>query len=423
MSRLKPVLMPSEFPALAWSFTYFFCLLCAYYVLRPVREEMGIQGGVKNLPYLFTATFVSMIVVVPLFGWASARWPRAKLLPIVYGFFMAHILGFYFLFKLGVNPAQTAQLFFVWLSVFNVFVVSVFWSFMSDIFRNDQAKRLYGVIAAGGSLGAITGPTLTAMLVAHIGIANLLLVSCLFLSLALLCIVNLNRWALRAPHHRAAENRGDALGGDLLAGIRLAFTSRYLLGVCGYIMLLSTLGTFLYLEQMRIISATIPSSVERTQLFASVDMGVNLLTLLVQFFVTAQLVLRFGVTFCLMLMPLVSLAAFGAVALVPTLAVIIGLGVIRRAMEYAVTRPSREVLFTVVSREERYKAKNVIDTVVNRGGDALSSWMNEAIKSLGATTAHISLVAMPIATLWTVLAYWLGRRQEQLAREIISKEE
>ncbi len=415
-SQFKPGWLPGEFPALAWSFAYFFCLLCAYYVLRPVREEMGIQGGVKNLPYLFTATFVSMLAVVPLFGWASARWPRAKLLPIVYGFFIAHILGFYFVFKLGVSPAQSAQVFFVWLSVFNVFVVSVFWSFMSDIFRNDQAKRLYGVIAAGGSLGAIAGPTLTSLLVAHIGIANLLLVSCLFLAIALGCIVELNRWVKHAPHHSAAENRGDALGGGLFAGIRLAFSSRYLLGVCGYIMLLSTLGTFLYLEQMRIISETIPSPVERTQLFARVDMGVNLLTLLVQFFVTAQLVLRFGVTFCLMLMPLMSIAAFGAVVLVPTLSVIIGFGVIRRAMEYAITRPSREVLFTVVSREERYKAKNVIDTLVNRGGDALSSWLNEGIKSLGASTAHIALVAMPIAAVWAMLGLWLGRKQEHLAK-------
>lgn len=423
LSRIKPVLLPGEFPAFAWSFAYFFCLLCAYYVLRPVREEMGVQGGVKNLPYLFSATFVSMLAVVPLFGWASARWPRAKLLPIVYGFFIAHIIGFYFLFKLGVSPARTAQVFFVWLSVFNVFVVSVFWSFMSDIFRNDQAKRLYGVIAAGGSLGAITGPTLTAVLVAHIGIANLLLVSCIFLSLALLCIFNLNHWALRAPHHSAAENRGDALGGGLLAGIRLALTSRYLLGVCGYIMLLSTLGTFLYLEQMRIISETISSPVERTQLFARVDMGVNMLTLFVQFFVTAQLVLRFGVTFCLMLMPLMSVAAFGLVAAMPSLGVIIVLGMLRRVMEYAITRPSREVLFTVVNREERYKAKNVIDTVVNRGGDALSSWMNAGIKSLGASTAHIALVAIPIAAAWTVLAYWLGLRQEQLAQEIKRKEE
>ncbi|MGB8856128.1 MAG: MFS transporter [Burkholderiales bacterium] len=422
-TRFKPVLQPGEFPALAWSFTYFFCLLCAYYVLRPVREEMGIQGGVNNLKYLFSATFVSMLAVVPLFGWASARWPRARLLPIVYAFFISHIIGFYFLFTLQVNPPLTAQVFFVWLSVFNVFVVSVFWSFMSDIFRNDQARRLYGVIAAGGSLGAISGPTLTAVLVAHIGVANLLLLACLFLALALVCIVKLNRWALRAPRHSAAEQRGDALGGSLLAGIRLAFTSRYLLGICAYILLLSALGTFLYLEQMRIISATIASPVERTQLFARVDMGVNVLTLFVQFFVTAQLVLRFGVTFCLMLMPLLSFGAFGAVALVPTLAVIIALGMLRRVMEYAITRPSREVLFTVVSREERYKAKNVIDTVVIRGGDAMSSWMSDAVKSLGASTSHIALLAMPLAAVWAVLAYWLGRRQEQMAREAPANEE
>jgi ATP:ADP antiporter, AAA family len=411
--RFMPVLAAGEWLALAWSFAYFFCLLCAYYVLRPVREEMGIQGGVQNLAALFSGTFVSMLALVPLFGWASSRWPRAKLLPIVYVFFISHLVGFYFLFHLKVDPPLVAKVFFIWLSVFNLFVVSVFWSFMSDIFRNDQAKRLYGVIAAGGSLGAIAGPAITAALVKHIGIPNLLLISCMFLSIALLCIFNLNRWALRAPQHSAAENRGDALGGNLLAGIKLALTSRYLLGVCGYILLLSTLGTFLYLEQMRIISATMPSSAERTQLFASVDMVVNGLTLLLQFFVTAQLVLRFGVTFCLMLMPLVSLFAFGALALLPTLAVIIIIGILRRAMEYAVTRPSREVLFTVVSREERYKAKNVIDTVVNRGGDALSSWLNEGIKSLGAGTATIALIAIPLAAGWTGLAYFLGRKQEQ----------
>ncbi len=422
-SRFAPMWRRKELPALVWSFIYFFCLLCAYYVLRPVREEMGVQGGVENLPKLFTGTFLAMLAVVPLFGWASSRWPRARLLPVVYVFFMTHIIGFYFLFKQGVNLALVAQAFFIWLSVFNLFVVSVFWSFMSDIFRNDQAKRLYGVIAAGGSLGAIAGPTLTAALVAHIGIANLLLMSCLFLFFALICIVKLNRWAVHAPHHSAAEQRGYALGGNVLAGIKLAFTSRYLLGVCGYVLLLSTLGTFLYLEQMRIISTSMPSSIERTQLFAQIDMVVNILTLFVQFFVTAQLVLRFGVTFCLMLMPLVSMVAFGAVSLVPTLAVIVSLGVVRRAMEYAITRPSREVLFTVVSREERYKAKNVIDTVVNRGGDALSSWLNAGIKALGASTAHIALIAVPLSAIWAVLGYYLGRKQEQLAQEIAARKE
>ncbi len=416
-SYFKPfTLQPGEWPALAWSFVYFFCLLCGYYVLRPVREEMGIQGGVANLPVLFTATFVAMLVLVPIFGWASARWERRRLLPFAYYFFIAHIVGFYFLMVNGVNPARVAQGFFVWLSVFNLFVVSVFWSFMSDIFRNDQAKRLYGVIAAGGSLGAMAGPALTAAWVAQLGIANLLLVSCMFLLGAVLCIHQLNHWAAHASHHAPAENRGDALGGSVWAGARLVLRSRYLLAVCGYILMISTLGTFLYLEQARIVAATIPSSAERTQLFATVDLAVNGLTLFVQLFVTAQLVLRFGVTFCLMLMPVVSVVGFGLLAAVPTLAAIIGLGVIRRAMEYAITRPAREVLFTVVSREERYKAKNVIDTVVNRGGDAMSGWLNTGVKMLGATTAQVALTAIPLALLWAGLGFYLGKEQERFAK-------
>ena len=223
---------PKEVKALALSFTYFFCLLCAYYVLRPIRDEMGIQGGVDNLQWLFTATFITMLCVVPLFGWACSRYARAQLLPIVYGFFILNILLFYFLYRFDlVSPQYLARIFFVWVSVFNLFVVSVFWSFMVDVFDNEQAKRLFGFIAAGGSAGAITGPLLTTTLVKSLGTVNLLLISALFLGCALVCIYLLRAWAQSSKHQET-----EAIGGGIFDGVKRVIRSPYLLGICCYVL-------------------------------------------------------------------------------------------------------------------------------------------------------------------------------------------
>ena len=413
-----------EWPAFLWSFAYFFFLLCAYYVLRPVRDEMGIQGGLKNLPWLFTGTFVGMLLVTPLFGWISSRWPRRQFLPAVYLFFIANLLLFYFAMQSdALDRTQVAAAFFIWLSVFNYFVVSVFWSFMTDIYDNLTAKRLFGAIAAGGSVGAMTGPVITAALVKTVGIPNLLLISAVLLGFAVVCIVGLGRWARQRQSERAAESASVetadvAMGGGVLDGIRLALASPYLLTICGYVFLLQGLGTFFYLEQLRVMAENLPSSAERTQLFAQLDLAVNTVTLLTQVFVTSALVRRLGLVFCLVLLPILAIFTLGVTGIMPTLAVITLSTVIRRASEFAIGKPTREILYTVVSRQERYKAKNVIDTVVSRGSDVVSTWSHAGLRALGMGTAQMAFSVIPFCFVLIGAGIYLGRQQEQRIKPI-----
>lgn len=400
-----------EVPALAWAFCYFFFLLCAYYVLRPVRDEMGIQGGTRNLPWLFTGTFVGMLIVTPLFGWITSRWPRRTFLPVVYLFFIANIVFFYFaMLAQSLDKTVVAASFFIWLSVFNYFVVSVFWSFMTDIFDSSAAKRLFGAIAAGGSIGAMTGPLITAALVKQIGIPNLLLISAVLMGGAIVCVVGLGRWARTAAGDLQADTR--ALGGTVLDGIRLATRSPYLLSICGYIFLLQALGTFFYLEQVRIMSETISSSAERTQLFAQLDLAVNTITLVTQLLATGAMLQRLGVVFCLSILPALCIVTLGVTAMLPTLAVISVATVMRRACEFAIGKPAREILFTVVTREERYKSKNFIDTVVSRGADVVSTWSHAGLRGLGLGASQIAIVCIPLSIGMIAAGMYLGREQE-----------
>ena len=399
----------TEWPAFAWSFAYFFFLLCAYYVLRPVRDEMGIQGGIKNLPWLFTGTFVGMLIVTPLFGWVSSRWPRRVFLPVVYAFFITNLLLFYWAMGLEVaDKTVVAAGFFIWLSVFNYFVVSVFWSFMTDVFDSDSAKRLFGAIAAGGSIGAMTGPVITAVLVKQLGVPNLLLISAVLMGCAVACIVGLGRWATG----QQGEHSEDALGGGVLDGIKLAFASPYLLTICGYVMLLQLLGNYFYLEQLRVMSESLSSSADRTQLFAQLDLAVNTITLLGQVLITSALVRRVGLIFCLTLLPGLAVFTLGITGLMPTLAVISISTVIRRASEFAIGKPAREILFTVVTREERYKAKNVIDTVASRGSDLISTWGHAGLRSIGMSTAQMAFSAIPLCIFMIGAGIYLGREQQ-----------
>ena len=404
-----------EWPAFIWSFLYFFFLLCAYYVLRPVRDEMGIQGGIKNLPWLFTGTFVGMLIVTPLFGWVSSRWPRRTFLPLVYMFFIANLLAFYAAMQTGAfDKTAIAAAFFIWLSVFNYFVVSVFWSFMTDVFDSDSAKRLFGAIAAGGSIGAMVGPIITAMLVKGAGVPNLLLIAAFLMGCAIVCIAGLSRWAaIHKTVQPGHERDEDPIGGGMLDGIKLAFASPYLMTICGYVALLQLLGNYFYLEQLRVMSEDISSSAERTQLFAHLDLAVNTLTLLSQVFITSALVRRVGLIFCLTLLPALAVFTLGITGLMPTLAIISIATVIRRASEFAIGKPAREILFTVVSREERYKAKNVIDTVVSRGSDLVSTWGHAGLRSIGMTTAQMAFSAIPLCIFMIGAGVYLGRAQQQ----------
>lgn len=412
-------LEPGEGEAVAWAFAYFFLLLASYYILRPLRDEMGIAGGIAKLPWVFTGTFIAMLVAVPLFGFIASRLPRGQFLPLVYGFFILNLLLFYLAFQIEAWREIAARSFFIWASVFNLFVVSVFWSFMVDIFNSAQGKRLFGLIAAGGTAGAITGPSLTALLVVPIGPMNLLLISALLLVGAVLCIRQLGRWSERQAH-TVEQGTREALGGSVLAGLTLILRSPYLLGVAMFMLLFTTLSTFLYFEQAHIVAQSFDNSAERTRFFALLDLAVNTLTVVVQVLVTSRLLSRLGVAASLAMVPLLSALGFALLALTPVLAALAGFQVLRRAGDYAITRPARELLYTVVDREAKYKAKNALDTVVYRGGDALAGWLFAGLKSLGLGLAAIAWIAVPIALAWAAVALWLGRRQAALSESPLS---
>src|SRR5215510_9344764 len=405
-----------EVVPLTWAFLYFFFLLCGYYILRPVRDEMAIEGGVQHLPWMLTGTFVTLLAVTPLFGYLSARVPRRRLLLTVYLFFVANLVGFFVLLMSHITPEWVARVFFVWLSVFNLFVVSVFWSFMADLFTPEQGARLFAVIAAGGSTGAMTGPLLTAGLTYVVPIATLMLISAAFLIACCVCIHQLDRWAQQHPVTRVRQ-QGEPIGGSIWAGIRLALTSPYLMGICLYLFCLTTTATFLYLEQTRLVGAQILSAEARTRLFAVVDLAVNVITFMTQVCVTSRMISVLGLGSALVFLPVVSAIGFGAIGLMPLLLVLILFTVARRVGEYAISKPAREVLFTVVSREEKYKAKNFIDTAISRGGDAATGWIVNSVKALGVTTTQLAWIVVPITLLWSWLGWNLAQQEEKLRKD------
>ncbi|HET9960702.1 MAG TPA: MFS transporter [Nitrospiraceae bacterium] len=403
---------PHEVRPLAWSFAYFFCLLCGYYILRPVRDEMAIEGGIKNLPWMMTGTFLALLAATPLFGWLSARYSRYRLLHAVYGFFIANLAAFYLLMTGAQYMAWVARGFFVWLSVFNLFVVSVFWSFMADLYSPEQGKRLFGLVAAGGTTGALLGPLITTGLTYLFPVPVLMLASALFMLACMGCIARLEGWSHeRRPSH--GPNVGDPLGGAFWSGVRLTLSSPYLLGICGYLFLLTATATFLYFEQTRLVAEYLATPEVRTRLFSLLDFSTNVLTWLTQFFITNRLLARFGLVSALLVLPAVSLFGFLGIALWPSLVVFVMFSVLRRVGEYALSKPAREVLFTVLSREEKYKAKNFIDTAVSRGGDASTGWLVSGIKALGVTATQIAGMLVPVMVVWFWLSRWLALRHQR----------
>lgn len=402
---------------LGWSFVYFFCLLCGYYMLRPVRDEMAIEGGVQHLPWMMTGTFLTLLMATPLFGFLSSRLPRARLMLAVYGFFISHLLLFFMAMTAQWHPEWVARAFFVWLSVFNLFVVSVFWSFMADVFSPVQGARLFGVIAAGGSTGAIVGPLMTTGVTYVLPIPTLMLVSAIWLALCGVCIYRLDRWAVAHTARGKAEG-AVPLGGSMWAGIRAVVASPYLLGICAYLFLLTMSATVLYMEQTALVGREITSPAVRTRLFAGLDLVVNVLTFVTQVWVTNRLVLRFGLGVVLLVLPVVTVLGFAAIALSPVLPAFLALTVARRVGEYALAKPAREVLFTVLSREDKYKAKNFIDTAVSRGGDASTGWLVSGVKAVGATTGIMAGVLVPVMLLWGWIGWRLGRQEAVLQRAL-----
>ncbi len=428
-----------EVSALLLSGAYYFFILSSYYILRPIRDEMAVAGGVRNLPWMFTGTLVLMLIAHPPFAALVSKLSRTRFVSYTYRFFIVNLVIFFALLKWGPESANIwiGRAFFWWVSVFNLFVVSIFWAFMADVFRSDQGKRMFGFIAMGGTLGAVVGAAITAFLAQKLGPVHLILISIMLLELAVRCV----RW-LSAPsppgRHMVPEESGirvagvpetepgrgyavrpdpeEPIGGHVLAGIKQVFRSPYLLGICAYMLLYTIVATFLYFQQAWIVQETFVDRAVRTAFFAKIDLAVNVLALFTQAFLTGRFIKWLGVAVTLTLLPAVCVLGFAGLGLWPFLGVLVVFQTLRRAGNYAVARPTREVLYTVVSREEKYKAKNFIDTFVYRGGDQVGAWSYGAMAWLGLGMSAIAFVAVPICGLWLAVGYWLGRRQESLAR-------
>lgn len=411
LSRVVDV-RPQEVRAMLWAFAYFFCLLTSYYVLRPVRDEMGVAGGVRNMPWLFSATLITMLVAVPIYGALVARLPRARFIPLVYHFFALNLVLFWLLLSYRIFPGEAARAFFVWISIFNLFVVSIFWSFLADLFRTEQAKRLFGFVAAGGTAGALLGPTLTVSLAGLLGPANLLLVAMIFLEIAVFCAMRLERTAERTEPIEA-EKAPKAIGGNPFAGFSLILRSPYLAGIALWVVLLSLAGTFLYFAQAELVSAASGDPATRTRIFATIDLASGLLTLVVQFLATGRLIQRFGTGPAVAFLPLIFAIGFAILAAQPLLVVAMAFQALQRTSNFAISNPAREMLFTSVDREEKYKAKNIIDGALFRGADALWAWAFTALRGTGLDVTGIALITIPIALGWLVLALGLGRAQDK----------
>ena len=412
-----------ELRALFMSFAYFFFVLSAWFVLRPIREAAAVAAGTTILPWLFAGTLVVMLVFNPLFSALVVRFPVRRFIGITYHFFIVNLLAFYVLLRV-VAPVEgtdadrwIGRAFFVWTSVFNLFVVSVFWCFMADYFRSDQAKRLFGFIALGGTLGSIAGSATTAALATRLGTPNLLLVSAVLLEIAVVLVF---RFPLKAES--GAGGAADAaaatlpIGGKVWAGVTNVVRSPYLLGISGFLVLLTLGSTVLYFEQADIIGRFYADRAARTTVLAQVELSVQSLTLVTQLFLTGRIIRWVGLGAALAFLPAVSMLGFAMLGVWPVFATVALFVVLRRAGNFALNNPAMEILFTVVPREDKYKAKSFIETFVYRGGDQVGAWSFAGLSALGLGLTGIAFASVPMAAVWLVLGLWLGRRQAALAR-------
>ena len=411
-----------EYVAVAWSFVYFFCVLSAYYILRPVRETMGVGSGTNTLPYLFMASFAVMLLATPVFGWIASRFPRKVFLPWVYGFFIVNILLFWAVFSQriddGLDHVWLGRFFFVWLSVFNLYVVSVFWSFMADIYTREQGRRLFGLLSSGGSIGALLGGIATSFLVTRIGFENLFLISALLLALAVVCIRQLRRWATHEQNAPADDQHRSAglLGGGAFSGITHAKGSRYFQAIIVSSIIASLLGTALYYFRNELVATSITGADLRTQFFSNINVATSFLTIIGQMLLVRHVVRRFGIGTALSIMPFLSVVCFAWVAFDPTLLVVAYAEIARRATGFTFSKPSTDMLYSVVTPEEKYKTKNFIDTTVYRFGDVIGIWLIRL--SMTAGMSVVSLMLVPFALVWGMIALWLGKTYRRQAREL-----
>lgn len=428
MQRLFGLEKHEYFP-FAWSFAYFFCVLSSYYILRPVRDSMAVGSGPNTIPWLFVATFITMMIATPIFGWVASRYPRRRFLPWVYLFFIGNILIFWLVFSIAIDNAPETggapnhiwlgRVFFVWLSVFNLFVVSVFWSFMADIYTREQGRRLFGAITAGGSIGALIGGAATSLLVVKIGFPNLMPIAATLLLIAIVCITRLRNWVEQTHPDDAAETAASKkpLGGNPFSGITHVFSSKYFTGIVVSSIIASLLGTALYMFMAQLVEQAIPTADRQTQFFSNINNATNALALIGQLFIVRHVVQRFGIGVSMSFLPIASIAGFILVAINPSLAIVGLVTVLRRALGFGFSKPTTDMLYSVVTPEEKYKTKNFIDTAVYRLGDVVGTWAIRALALVGLSMTAISVAMLPFAAIWAFVAVWLGKAYRKRAKQ------
>jgi ATP:ADP antiporter, AAA family len=412
--ELLPILMAA---------VYFFCILTALMILRPTRDALGMQRGIDEVRWLFNGTLVLTLLVSPLFSLLVARYKRMVFISATHAFFILNLLLFcgVLLFAPQAVGERTGQVFYVWMSVFNLFITMMFWALMADRFSFEQSKRIFGVIAVGGTLGAMTGSTLVWNLAEMVGAPMMLALACVFLVFATGAA-----WAVASfqPEQQRAAGEGrfatdttGVIGGSAWEGMRAVFRSPYLLGISAYVLILAVMVTFIYFTRLQMVAAAGDSVDFRTGLFAQMDFYTQAATLLLQLIVVGHVMKRFGVAFTMAVLPVTVALGFIGLAIVGSIVALVIFDATQRAVQRAIMRPARETLWTVVSREDKYKAKAFIDTFVYRAGDAVGAQTEGALGRLGMGLYALAIVAVPLAVLWAALGIWLGRQQARLARE------
>ena len=408
-------LQDDEALPVAAGFAMFFLLFAGYFMLRPVRETMGITGGVDNLHWLFTGTFFATLAAMPLFGWIAASVPRRRILYWVYGVFAANLLLFAAGFIANPDDVWLARTFYIWLSVFNMIAISLAWSVLVDLFAAAQARRVFALMAAGASAGGLAGPLLGVALVGIVGHAGLLLLAAILLVGAAFAARTIQHWRdahpLRADQ---APQRARPLGGNPFEGMTDVLRSPYMLGIALFVVLLASANTFLYIEQARLVEAAFPDKAAQTRVFGLIDATVQALAILSQLFITGRVAQKLGIGVLLVAVPLLIALGFVWLALVPSFGVFVAVMILRRAGEYGFMRPGREMLWTAVTDSAKYKAKNFTDSVVYRAGDMASAWVKSGVDALAATPALAMLVGAGVCVAWAANGYLLARAQARI---------
>jgi AAA family ATP:ADP antiporter len=417
LAKLVDIRSDEELKGLLWGTAYGFSIMFSYYILRAVRDEIS-SADRGNLQLLWTVVFLVMLVAVPLYSWVASKWSRGVFVPLANRFFIACLVAFWLCLAFLPEAARPwiDRVFYIWTSVFALFVVTVFWGFMSDCFDNSQGKRLFAFIAVGSSIGGMLGSTVTAALAQVVPTFSLLLIACIPLEVASWCALVLHRRFATGNVQVEGESTRP-IAGNAWSGMKSVFASPYLLGIALFIALMTFVSTMLYFQQANLVADAFSDRGVRTAFFAKVDLAVNILTVVFQVYLTARIIKWLGVGLTLAIVPVVTALGFVALGLYPTLTILVVVQVIYRAGRYGLTKPAREILWTVLGREEKYKSKPFLDAAVYRGGDLVSGWIYTGLAAAGLTIGAIALVAAPVAGIWAVLGLNLGRREESLANE------